>query len=259
MRRLAFLLLVTPSAGCGLTADFAGLQGGTRDAGAPVEAGAPVDAAAGFCASRTPQPKLCADFDEGKPVNFGWTLVDVEGGGAVSVGTDAFSPPGAFLSAVAPSVDGLSSGRLQESLPVLASTVHVEFEMRIAPGDSGPFELCAIHQLTNDPTAHGLFYKEENGKLLLYVNSVDADGGTTWAVYPFGPAPSSWLMVEIDVTLGAAGSVTVKHDGVVVMQATNIPTSTEPRAQLFVDLGFYAFQRATARASFDNVVVDWTP
>jgi hypothetical protein len=263
--RLAVASIAVVSAAtiaCGLTADFSGLQGGARDAGDLGEAG---DAAldvdggspdAGFCASRVPAPKLCADFDEGKPLDFGWTLLDTSAGQTTRVDSTALSPPGSFLSAIAP-VNGTSSARLQESLPVLASRVHIEFAMLLAPGDPGPFELCALHEVTGDGQTYGIFYKEEQGKLLVYMDTVDADGGKTQAIYPLGAPSSSWMNVVIDIKVGDQGSVSVTQDGVMLVNSINVATSTQTRAQLYVELGFYAFASATASAHFDNVVVDW--
>ncbi|HEY8090789.1 MAG TPA: hypothetical protein VIF09_23165, partial [Polyangiaceae bacterium] len=62
--------------GCGLTADFSGLQGGTRDGGTLEAAldGSSDDGAeastgdAGYCASLETPVHFCADFDEGQPV-----------------------------------------------------------------------------------------------------------------------------------------------------------------------------------------------
>ncbi len=184
---------------CGLTADFSGIQGGTPDAalfdaGAfdaslPPRDAAPLDAAiesaadsspdldvrdevaTGFCASLSPAPKLCADFDEGAQVGVGWTLFDTSQGQSVSVDTTAsVSPPGSFLSVVNSNNGTGESARLAESLPVLSSHVHASFDLLFS-GSGGPFEIFAVHELTPDGNTYGLFYKLQGGQLLVYVFS----------------------------------------------------------------------------------------
>jgi len=250
-------------AACGLTADFSNLQGGTRDAGpADADVGAPPlldggnqgDASSGFCASLSPAPRLCADFDEGLPVDTGWTLLDVTPNATVKVDTVFFSSPGSMLSAVTPA-DVPASARLHEAVPLQTTQLHVEFEM-LLPSGGGPFELCAIHETAPDQTDYGLFYKEEQGSLLVYVGTLEEDGGLQQFVYPLGAPPSQWLHVAIDFGIGNPGSVVVHHDGVEVIDAS-VPTATAGATQIFVALGFYSPNAATARASFDNVIVDW--
>jgi hypothetical protein len=38
---------------------------------------------------------------------------------------------------------------------------------------------------------------------------------------------------------------------------TNVPTSTDSRTAMFVEVGFYSFTPASGQADFDNVLVDW--
>lgn len=274
---------------CGLTADFSGLQGGTRgepdattlidagglldvadakglepdvgDAGSVSDANAVgdgTDAGPGFCASLTTPVKLCTDFDEGKPVETGWTAADLSGGGAaISVGTPAFSGTGSFLSAINPS-GAPSSARLEETLPTQSPHVHIEFEMLLVPSD-GQLELAVIHEVTKDGTTYGLYYREVGSMLQVQLRSLAADGGVYDQSWPIGAPPSGWVRVDLDMDLGDAdaGSFTVSHDGGVVVSQVNVPTSTPSRAAMFVELGFYSFAPASGQANFDNTIVDW--
>jgi hypothetical protein len=268
---------------CGLTADFSGLQGGTKggpDASAPADAGGladvtdaggspdegPADAGdtgeggdggPGFCASRVTPVKLCTDFDEGKPVQTGWEATDVYGGAAISVGTPAFSGSGALLSAVNPS-GAPSSARLEQTVPTQSPHVHLEFEMFLVPS-TGTFELGAIHEVTSDGTTYGLFYREVGSTLQVQLRSLLADASVYDKTWPIGPppSPSNWVRVALDMDVADMGSFTVTQDGTVVVTQTNVPTSTPSRADLFVELGMYTYAPASGQASFDNAIVDW--
>jgi hypothetical protein len=57
--------------------------------------------------------------------------------------------------------------------------------------------------------------------------------------------------------IGDHGSLVVKHDGATVVNEPDMQTATDDRSQVFVELGFYSPNGATARANFDDVIVDW--
>jgi hypothetical protein len=262
-------LLVT---GCGLTADFDGIQGGAPRVTAPgTDAAPPEDAAlpdaaadssdaptmAPFCAGRhasASPPRFCADFDEAGAVSAGWTLVDASIGATVAKGGVAYSPPAAFFSAVDPTTTH-SSARLQEALPLLASRVHVELRMLVAP-EAGDYELCVVHEDTAQGINYGVFYKLIAGNLVVDVRA-PADGGVPGArSFALGPPAASWMHVVLDVDLGDPGHVTVQHDGRTVLDQA-VTTAAPARTKLFVDVGLYSDARASMQASFDDVVIDW--
>ncbi len=257
-----FALLV-PLGACGLTADFSGLQGGTAHDAATLtdasagDAGTPPTPDAGFCASLSPQPRFCADFDQGHPLGTGFTITDLTAGATAKVDTVAYSPPGSFLSAFSADTPAPVSSRLQQSIPILARRVHIEFQMLIDPS-AGSFELCVIHQTTSDGVTYGLFYKEDNdGKLVAYLKTLGADGGLIQKNDIIGAPPSTWIHVEMDIVVDDAGSYTVKHNGFVVAAQPSVSTSTQARMDMYVDFGFYSPKSGAAHAHFDNIVVDW--
>jgi hypothetical protein len=266
------------SIGCGLTADYSGLQDGAAgglDASTPPEldatsdvseaadgsalpdANAPdaADGGEGFCATLAAPVKLCADFDEGEPVDAGWGATDLYGGEAISVGTPAFSAPGAFQSAVNPS-GAPSSARLLQAVPTLSPHVHVEFEILLVPSD-GTFELGVIHEVTPDGTTYGLYFREVNSAFQVELRSLSDDGGVFDQYWPLGAPPAGWSRIDLDLTIADSGSFVIEQDGVTVLSETNLPTSTPSRSATFVELGFYSFTPGSGQASFDNATVDW--
>jgi hypothetical protein len=242
------VLFALGAAGCGLTADFSGLQGGTKDAGA--------DAGTSFCASLAQPVQLCADFDEGAAVDHGWQATDVYGGETVSVDTAAaFSPPGSFLSTINPG-GAPSSARLLQSTPTGAQHIHVAFEFSVTQS-GGTLELCAVHQVTSDGSTYGLFYREVGGQLQVRLYSLVA-GSTFDQSWPIGQPPSTWTRVDLDLELSStAGAFVVQHDGATVVSQAGVPTSTPDRTAMFVELGFYSYTPASGQGHFDNVTIDW--
>ena len=270
-------------AACGLTADFSGLQGGARDGGGPgdvLEVGAGGDAGdggategaagddgggpdgtdtpdAGFCASRPAPVRFCDDFDEGQAIGDGWSATDVWQGQTIAIDHISYSPPSSFLSDIQ-SGNAPASARLWEDLPLDAAHVHVEFKALLPPLSGGDFEIMTLHETIASGVTYGVFYKYQNGNLLVFVRTQGADGGDIDLTKTIGPPPTTgWLHVEIDVDVSASATLVVKHDGVVVVNAIGVNTSTPARAAMFVELGYYSFLAADAIAHFDDVVIDW--
>jgi hypothetical protein len=275
------------AAACGLTADFSGLQGGTRPSGegglvdaeaeteaeatalppaeggivgAEAEGGEPqTDAShevdAGYCASLGTPVQFCDDFDEGQAVGAGWDATDVYQGSNVLLDFTYYSPPASFLSEIDQN-DSPASARLQKDLPIDTPHVHFEFEM-LLPQVDGNFELCTLHEPVADGTTYGVFYKEQGGNLLVFVRTLVEDGGESDFTQNIGPPPSNWFHVTIDTDVSPSAHLVVTHDSTVVVDASNVNTSTLTRASMFVELGYYSATAASAIAHFDNVIVDW--
>jgi hypothetical protein len=263
-------VVASASVACGLTASFAGLQGGTlpdagADAGGAVDAGwdadvdaTVVDAGPHFCATLATPVKLCDDFDEGQSVEAGWSATDLYGGEAIAITNDSYSPPAAFSSAINPS-DAPSSARLLENLPTESSEVHVEFEMLLtSSSETGTIQLAVVHEVTSDGTTYGLYYQEVNGALQAELRALLSDGSTYDQSWPIGNPPTSWTRVDMDMSLlDDGGAFTVQQDGTPVVSQSGVPTSTDSRAALFVELGLYSYTPAGGSAVFDNAIVDW--
>jgi hypothetical protein len=276
------LCACAPAAACGLTADFSGLQDGGADAPdatdttdatdanhasdanhpTDVAEAAPVDSAdagdggtPGFCATLSTPVHFCDDFDEGQTIGAGWDAIDVYQGSSVLLDFTYYSPPASFLSQISDS-NAPASARLQKDLPIDTPHVHFEFEM-LLPQLSGDFELCTLHEPVADGTTYGVFYKYQNGNLLLYARALLEDGGESDFTSEIGPPPSGWLHVAVDTDISASATIVVTHNGTVVVNATNVNTLTATRASMFVELGYYSDNAANTLAHFDNVIIDW--
>jgi hypothetical protein len=258
-------------AACGLTANFDGLQDGGPDAGHDTSTRLDSGVAdtsqgqdtgtepeggtdAGFCESLTTPVHFCADFDEGAAVDAGWSGTDIYQGSTVSLDDVYFSRPSSMLSQISDN-DAQGSARLVENVPTSTPHVHVEFELLLPPA-SGNFELCTLHQPVGD-TTYGVFYKYQDGNLLMYMRTLADDGGEIDVTNQIGAPPAGWLHVEIDCDVSESGTIVIKHDGAIVVNDMDVDTSTLSRASMFVEVGYYSFMPATAQASFDNVIVDW--
>lgn len=258
----------TSAAACGLTANFDGLQdGGPADAGFDRstrpgdggDGGAPeATAEGGFCASLSTPVQFCDDFDEGQTIGAGWSQTDVYQGSTIALDNVYFSQPFSFLSSINENT-APSSARLLENVPIDTPHVHMEFEMLLPPSTGQfNFELCTLHEPVDSGLTYGVFYKYQNGNLLVYLRTLLEDGGESDLYNVIGAPPAGWLHVEIDCDVSGSGTVVVKHNGAIVVNDTDANTSTLSRTDMWVEVGFYSNDPATAIAHFDNVIIDWT-
>jgi hypothetical protein len=137
-RPSSILALATASLGlvsCSLVVDALGPYDSAGGASAP------------FCASLSTAPQLCADFDEGKPYNAGWSSVFLSGGGTLALqpGVDV-SPPDSLEAKTPPFAEPATAG-LSYDFTAQARTVHLESQIRIdAIGPDQCFVALAITQ-----------------------------------------------------------------------------------------------------------------
>jgi hypothetical protein len=144
-----------------------------------------------------------------------------------------------------------------EDLPIDTPHVHVEFQMLLPPLSGTNLELCTLHEPAPDGTTYGVFYKYQDGDLLVFMRTLGDDGGEIDFVGMIGPPPMGWLLVDIDIDVSESGSIVIKHNGTPVVNQTNVDTLTVARTAMFVELGYYSDTALSADAHFDNVIVDW--
>ena len=260
-------------AGCGLTADWNGIQNGSVDAGGgvhgPDASGTTTKQGEDAATSNPPPPpptfcalhaadNLCADFDEGEPIDTGWDSIDTsgDGSGTVTLTPNAFSHPSAFQSSIFTLADQ-ASGRLMKMLPTQGSHVRMDFEMLFVSGPTNTtMELAVLHEYdAAQQNTYGVFLEDLNGALEIVVKLVDqSQAPGPWML---GAPPSGWTHFVIDVDVADSGSLTVVQDNNTVVSATNVPTSDDNRDTMFVEIGLYDFNAAAAQANFDNIVLDW--
>lgn len=175
-------------------------------------------ASAPFCASLSPAPQLCADFDEGKPTNAGWSSVFSTGGGTLALQPGIDVSPPASLAAKTPSftvpTQNEPTAGLSYDFVGQARTVHLQSQIRVAAiGPDQCFVALAIaqQQAGGGPylqaqlfvCAGHAFAQEQNNTCGCQPN----DNGFAGTF-----APGSWHRFAIEVALGSTPSMTVWVD-----------------------------------------------
>jgi len=223
------------------------------------------DAGASFCASLSPAPTFCDDFDEDASLASDWTYFSINpaDAGSVVVDTAAYvSPPASLAAQVGPGTSntaGLVAQVTKQFLTPATASAHLEYRLRIDSIDSVENELFsqlgfkgggATPYLLDVYLGPGAFLEEE----------IPGDAGVTFKEYPLAQQPlvGVWSLVALDVDfVGATVKLTV--DKTVAFQGPLDQGYTSGPPVLSIGVGYYAGSPRTVSggaAHFDNVVLD---
>jgi hypothetical protein len=213
-----------------------------------------------FCASLSPQPTLCADFDEG-PFNTGFPVLSEPG--STELGSDAqysVSPPNSMYAEIAQG-DSIANTYAYVEKTFTSTAKGADFAFDVRPVSITANASAVMARIGLDfglPTEHslGLVLSTTDG---LEESFFEADGGEVFLEHDFGPVlqAGQWTHIEIVLSL-TNGTVEVLAGGMQVLAPAMLdpswPTST---SSLVVDVGFgYANSTASAwNARYDDVVV----
>jgi hypothetical protein len=260
----AAAILAVPSC---LLPSFSGFTGPrTADGGAsPADGGAsPGDG--GFCAKLSPAPAFCADFDEGNPVDFGWTEPDSNIGDAGFHGVDfgdAVSPTGSRL-VKNPGGSGRLVNSLLRDFPTSAGTwAHAAYDLRLEQLDPSENVLLSGLIFGPGPSDSEHYYVEliaSQDRATLQEEVAPADGGPRQfpqTALARGLPVGNWIHVEMIVDFAAQANTILVNGATALDRAPMAPSHRTGLAGLEVGLSYFMVGTAgPATARFDNVVVE---
>lgn len=277
MRTFARLLVLSASSALLSHALFAcggddapSAPGGTDagvEAAAPIDAGtdAPADVGAdtavdvdagpkGYCASLTPAPTFCEDFDQGTmfpPKRWDSAIDNGADGQIVATGK---SMPNAYRSTV-PQVNGYANSLLRTSVAATGTKLSVAFDYNSAVTIGGPFpnaKIIARVFLSNDHSFTIELPDGVSGPAL-----VEHVTGSLPTTTPFVPAPpeGTWTRIALDFDTQTR-KVNLTIGGKAAL--TNASFTSSASGAFGLNLGLSADTLAYV-AEYDNVVIDVKP
>ena len=244
----------------GGTADGGG-NGGADGGGGPGDGGTQGGGDAGpFCASVSPKPTFCADFDQGMAQGgFDGVGQAPAAAGAIALDTNGpLSAPAALGVSITAGLADTGMGRVlvlnKAFVPMPATSVRLTYGVRVS----------AV-----DPTAGAQLSEIEIGKaaIVVYVTPTKAfaqervptdAGGATYQSYPLSAAPAAgvWTNVEVVVDLSAR-RYTIKIAGAVAIDRALAGSVVSGKVGLALGLAYYSGSNVVASgADFDDVVLD---
>jgi hypothetical protein len=211
-------------------------------------------AALGFCASQTPTPTLCADFDNG--IGTVWNNQQTNGG-AYALDTAAGASPPASL---AVSLDALATSSTTARVDIEADRVangsHVNASAAMRVDDAGMVEIVMLEfDIDDGTTDHGieLVYRPSPG--LAYIeDTLGPSGGnsTSFAYYQLvSVPPGDWHTWSLDLT---STLLVVTLDGAQVLSMAPA-ASIAGNTSMQIGAVYLTGPSMPAQLHFDNVVL----
>jgi hypothetical protein len=237
--------------------------------GARSEAGLGEAGAATYCATLSPSPAFCDDFDE-HALPGDWTLDDV--GGLFTEDSSSFvSRPNSLLAAYNPLASGeLLDTRLRTplSLPATLGNIVLEFQLEPVSADPTVGNAAVVAALdftdaaNNRYTVQFTLVQEQIGiALRLEEQSGFVDGGTSYSPHPLADPlpPQGWTNIRLVVTRSSAttASALVTFNGHVELNASLEMTVDPTDLQLTIGSIFETEPSGGWQNRFDNVSVDF--
>jgi len=229
-------------------------DGGASDA--PV-ADAPLTPTA-FCASLSPKPTLCADFDS-DPFSAGWDKEDVYGQGRLSADDGAsVSPRRSLLSVFLQGTTGGAANLDRRLATALKSRLLVDFDVKIESYDDQRALLFVVELTAAGSRTDRLAFRVQKGVGAdVHEAAQLADGGVDYTATGAIPLPTgSFKHVTWEVkTTGNGSSMSVDIDGTTRSTSSTRAHEYLSTPKVSVGLAYLAEAETSWRVRFDNVVV----
>lgn len=216
---MVLFLAVASASACSLTSIPDLTSGNGRAAG---DAGATPDA---FCASLSPAPAFCEDFDGDPDLLRRWDRVHAFDGtfGVALTSSSARSAPNALLARVEPGGPDCAYATLEKKVPGAYRAAKLSFAVRIEQASDLPDKSVLAIQTFGDGNAQCQVYVAASGSAFGVGEQVLHEDGrrenTEHAITPLLPL-GRWARVGVDVD-ETARKLTVDVDGAVVL---SVPT-----------------------------------
>ncbi len=231
------------------------------------DGGSDATTATSYCATLSPKPTLCSDFDEPTNPLVPWTVVNANGYsgnpnvGMLTVDTAvSFSPPASAKAATNAAVDGgdAPEALLRDSLGVTGSDVKVAFEVLIPAGTA---DVQVLNVLFENGDAFNLVVGPGETKVEECMPISGTYGYNCPDYYPgdAGVPTGVWSNVTLEIGVGPPATLTLTVGGQVVVDHTAI-ASPFINGAVTVTIGLFNPGPAPAKEiHLDNVVVNVTP
>lgn len=263
----AFASVAVAPLACGLTADFTGLQGGAASA-VPT-----TSTSSSSCASRSPAPTFCDDFDH-ETLPGAWDVFHSVGGSMLIDPGSHVSPPSSLLAAFAPLQPGqLLDTALRKRFTLPPSRGTTTFALAVEPvaADTTPnavIVLASIDFLDAMANRYSLQLALTQGMAGLIVTlgeqSGFVDGGMSYVEHALRDplVLGRWTKIRLDVTRTApqTASVRLAFDDRVELDAVPLQVTVNATTlQATLGTTFVSLPSKGWTIRYDDVTVDLVP
>jgi hypothetical protein len=222
---------------------------------------------AGFCATLSPTPTFCDDFDE-NPLGFGWDDVSRSAGATYAFDTSSWrSPPNAILLAL-PFVDGGAPSppyHVSQVKAITGNVTHATLAFDARADTLGTGTLASLARFQSQGKAVEVRLELDAAASPVAANVREADLGDAGYAYHSHALPGgglltgAWTHVVLDLTLSpsAAATFSVSIDGASALSSTALVGTFPPQPiTVEVGIGYVSPPLGGWRVRYDNVTID---
>ena len=239
------------------TVGGAGADGGASGGGA---GGSGASGGSGFCATQT-GVALCKDFDDGKPLGFGFTGVDLASPSTLELDPfSALSPPQAMKSTVLEGTPDADSYAYAYFDPPDQKAKLVTLSFDILVDITGIAQSADVATITVDPNGkrHSMAFELYAQGARIELAYPGPTGGTDYkeAGLTAFPIKDKWSRVSIHMNRTSPPSVSVSVDGASAGSMPLEPGFVNDGLRTRVGLSFAPGLKKGLSVRYDNVVVE---
>jgi hypothetical protein len=232
-----------------------------RETSNPVDAPVAPDGSVHYCASLSPPPTLCADFDEGTAFDAEFTDKFVASTGHLgSDGAYDKSAPDSLFSSTDPSTPSVDAfAFLSRTFTGTGSRIELAFDVLVLQTVSGQHAVTAALLVDDSqPTQHQLaLVLGDSNEVEESFTAADGGGIFNDTLLAVSPSVGSWSHVDMVLSLPQR-TVSVTVDGTAALTAAPLDPSWPASGALAVDVGI-AYVSGTSgpwSIRYDNVVAN---
>ncbi|NUO53908.1 MAG: hypothetical protein HOV80_34115 [Polyangiaceae bacterium] len=206
-----------------------------------------------FCASLSPKPLVCNDFDGVGPL-VDWSSVTDPPGGSQAIDEMIFLSGHASLRAEIPADgDTFFSTTIVKPLSVQASTVKLGLDLRIEHASADPMVVAAATFAFGPACGVGIEVIENGARAVQWTDTVDTP--FAFAALPGSPAAPGWARIELVYVAEGTPTVSLYVDGVPAYENEPAPGCAPSEPEISVGIN-YTPPGDGWIVNIDNLVVD---
>lgn len=251
----------------GTAAVDAGHTVGSSDAGSTSHDSGPPP---GFCASLSPAPLFCDDFDEGAALASPWDQLSSTGGSEALSSASCVSSPDAMLVTVNPNASvnaiDLAGYKSFTSKQGASGTAMLTFELKINAADTSSASdvILGAIQLWNGSAYFDVeleaFYVSSSNDFKVSMSEYGSTGSYVQHFATSHVPLGAWTKVAIGITLPAAAGgsapATLSLNGSNVVSVTVDVTTSDPIPEILVGTTYATPTSGGWSIAYDNVTFD---
>ncbi|NUP05395.1 MAG: hypothetical protein HOW73_04970 [Polyangiaceae bacterium] len=215
------------------TGSGGGDQGGSATGGSTTGGGGASGGSGPYCASLSPTPTLCNDFDDVGPLVDWSTAIDPPGGSVDVDESVSRSAPASLRAQIPAGGDQFFSATITHAAGVTASEIVLGMDLRIEQGNDEPTLVGAVRFAWDPECGVGIEIIDGGARAVHWEDTTS----TPFSFGELGP-PDTWSRVELRYVATAPSTISLSIDGIPVYENVAAPSCEPAQPDLAVGINY---------------------